>query len=92
VPEILSDEENWRVLDELVEHFEGRMPHPKLLKDGQPTPTGVACPAPSSPAAAPAPKASAQPSSNGHSAGPDIDALVRTITDQVMGVLNSSAR
>lgn len=35
VPEILSDEENWRVLDELVEHFEGRMPHPKLLKDNE---------------------------------------------------------
>jgi transcriptional regulator len=35
VPEILSDEENWRVLDELVEHFEGAMPHPKLLKDNE---------------------------------------------------------
>ncbi len=35
VPQILSDEENWRVLDELVEHFEGRMPHPKLLKDNE---------------------------------------------------------
>lgn len=35
VPEILSDEENWRVLNELVEHFEGRMPHPKLLKDNE---------------------------------------------------------
>lgn len=35
VPEILSDEENWRVLDELVEHFEHVMPHPKLLKDNE---------------------------------------------------------
>lgn len=35
VPEILSDDENWRVLDELVEHFEGEMPHPKLLKDNE---------------------------------------------------------
>lgn len=35
VPEILSDEENWRVLDELVEHFEAEMPHPKLLKDNE---------------------------------------------------------
>jgi transcriptional regulator len=35
VPEILSDEENWRVLDELVEHFEHPMPHPKLLKDNE---------------------------------------------------------
>lgn len=35
VPEILSDDENWRVLDELVEHFEGKMPHPKLLKDNE---------------------------------------------------------
>jgi transcriptional regulator len=28
VPEILSDDENFRVLDELVEHFEHRMPEP----------------------------------------------------------------
>lgn len=35
VPEILSDEENWRVLGELVEHFEGRMPHPELLGDNE---------------------------------------------------------
>lgn len=35
VPEILSDDENWRVLDELVEHFESVMPHPKLLKDNE---------------------------------------------------------
>lgn len=32
-PEILSDEENWQVLGTLVGHFEGRMPHPKLLED-----------------------------------------------------------
>lgn len=31
VPEILSDEENYRVLTELVDHFEGRMPHPVSL-------------------------------------------------------------
>lgn len=31
VPEILSDEENLRVLDELVAHFEQRMPRPVLL-------------------------------------------------------------
>lgn len=35
VPQILSDDENWRVLDELVEHFEGELPHPKLLKDNE---------------------------------------------------------
>jgi transcriptional regulator len=31
VPEILSDEENFRVLGELVDHFEERMPHPASL-------------------------------------------------------------
>ena len=31
VPEILSDEENFRVLGELVDHFEERMPHPVSL-------------------------------------------------------------
>lgn len=31
VPEILSDEENFRVLGELVDHFEKRMPHPVSL-------------------------------------------------------------
>jgi L-fuculose-phosphate aldolase len=49
--------------------------HPKLTQEGQPK-------------AASEPKAPGQPSSNGHSAGPDIDALVKTITDQVMHALN----
>ncbi|MGO1852056.1 MAG: FMN-binding negative transcriptional regulator [Microbacteriaceae bacterium] len=31
VPEILSDEENLRVLDRLVERFEGRLPDPRLM-------------------------------------------------------------
>lgn len=31
VPEILSTEENLRVLDRLVERFEGRMPEPRLM-------------------------------------------------------------
>lgn len=31
-PEILSDDENWRVLSELVGHFEHRMPEPRLLE------------------------------------------------------------
>lgn len=31
-PEILSDEENFRVLGELVDHFEQRMPHPVSLQ------------------------------------------------------------
>jgi transcriptional regulator len=31
VPEILSDEENFRVLDDLVDHFEKRMPEPISL-------------------------------------------------------------
>ena len=30
-PEILSDEENFQVLDDLVDHFEQRMPHPVTL-------------------------------------------------------------
>ncbi|MCW4384696.1 FMN-binding negative transcriptional regulator [Salinibacterium sp. SYSU T00001] len=34
-PEILSDEENWRVLTELVHHFEDSVPHPKLLEDNE---------------------------------------------------------
>ena len=32
VPEILSDDENWAVLDRLTHHFEDRMPHPVLLE------------------------------------------------------------
>lgn len=32
VPEILSDEENFRVLGRLVDHFEQRMPHPVSLE------------------------------------------------------------
>lgn len=32
VPEILSDEENYRVLGELVDHFEERMPNPARLE------------------------------------------------------------
>lgn len=31
VPEILSDDENFRVLDELVDHFEKRMPEPVTI-------------------------------------------------------------
>jgi transcriptional regulator len=32
VPEILSDEENLEVLDRLVEHFEGRLAEPRLMR------------------------------------------------------------
>jgi transcriptional regulator len=32
VPEILSDDENYRVLGHLVEHFESRMPEPRLME------------------------------------------------------------
>lgn len=32
IPEILSDEENFRVLGQLVEHFESRMPEPRLME------------------------------------------------------------
>ncbi|MGL3150576.1 FMN-binding negative transcriptional regulator [Microbacterium sp. A82] len=31
IPEILSDEENLRVLDRLVERFEGQLPEPRLM-------------------------------------------------------------
>ena len=34
-PEILSDEENWQVLTDLVHRFEDAMPHPKLLEDNE---------------------------------------------------------
>ncbi|TQL47740.1 PaiB family negative transcriptional regulator [Homoserinimonas aerilata] len=34
-PEILSDEENWRVLGDLVHHFEDAMPHPNLLEHNE---------------------------------------------------------
>jgi transcriptional regulator len=33
IPEILSDDENFRVLGELVDHFENRMPHPRRMLD-----------------------------------------------------------
>jgi transcriptional regulator len=32
VPEILSDEENYRVLGSLVDHFEDRMPEPRRME------------------------------------------------------------
>jgi L-fuculose-phosphate aldolase len=38
------------------------------------------------------PQAGPAPSSNGHAGGPDIDALVKSITDQVMLALNGAAR
>jgi transcriptional regulator len=34
-PEILSDDENWRVLGELVDHFEDHLPHPNRLSDNE---------------------------------------------------------
>lgn len=34
-PEILSDEENWQVLTDLVHHFEDSMPHPHLLENNE---------------------------------------------------------
>src|SRR5271157_2357981 len=65
--------------------------HPKLLEAGQPSGAGVASPVPSQ-QAAPAATAASAPSSNGHAQGPDIDSLVKTITDQVMHALNGAAR
>ena len=32
-PEVLSDEENWQVLSNLVQHFEHKLPEPNLLED-----------------------------------------------------------
>jgi transcriptional regulator len=37
VPEVLSDEENFAVLGKLVDHFEGRMPHPVSLDQDEET-------------------------------------------------------
>ena len=34
-PEILSDEENWQVLSNLVQHFEHMLPEPNLLEDNE---------------------------------------------------------
>jgi len=35
VPEILSDEENYRILGRLVDHFERRLPEPRLMEGSQ---------------------------------------------------------
>jgi transcriptional regulator len=35
IPEILSDEENYRVLGDLVDHFEDRMPQPRRLEQNE---------------------------------------------------------
>jgi L-fuculose-phosphate aldolase len=56
--------------------------HPKLMQQGQPSANEPNAPS--------EPKAASQASSNGHSSGPDIDALVKTITDQVMHALNGA--
>ncbi|KAJ3072751.1 hypothetical protein HK102_006167 [Quaeritorhiza haematococci] len=62
--------------------------HPKLV--GQSAGESSTCGCHAEPAAAPASKASSN--GNGHSGGPDVDALVRSITDQVMSALNGSAK
>jgi transcriptional regulator len=41
-PEILDEQENFRVLDELVDHFEKRMPHPGSLDIDEPTARRIA--------------------------------------------------
>jgi L-fuculose-phosphate aldolase len=63
--------------------------HPKLLEKGRPTGAGVACTVPFQQHVM-APTAPAQPFSNGDAEGPDIDALVKTITDQVMNALGGA--
>jgi len=42
VPEILSDDENFAVLGKLVDHFEGRMPHPVSLDQDEQTARRIA--------------------------------------------------
>ncbi|MEO6533596.1 MAG: FMN-binding negative transcriptional regulator [Pseudolysinimonas sp.] len=42
VPEILSDDENFAVLGKLVDHFEGRMPHPVSLDQDEETARRIA--------------------------------------------------
>jgi transcriptional regulator len=42
VPEILTDDENFVVLGKLVDHFEGRMPHPVSLDQDEATARRVA--------------------------------------------------
>lgn len=42
VPEILSDDENFQVLDELVDHFEQRMPQPTSLHIDEKAARGLA--------------------------------------------------
>lgn len=42
VPEVLSEEENFAVLGKLVDHFEGRMPHPVSLDQDEETARRVA--------------------------------------------------
>lgn len=41
-PELLDEEENFRVLGQLVDHFEQRMPHPKSLDLDEPTARRIA--------------------------------------------------
>ncbi len=70
--------------------------HPKLLN--QATESGessaCACHAHEAPVAVSAPKAQPQSYSNGNGAAssPDVDALVRSITEQVMSALNGAAK
>ena len=34
-PEVLSDDENWKILSDLVQHFEHKLPEPNLLEDNE---------------------------------------------------------
>jgi L-fuculose-phosphate aldolase len=64
--------------------------HPKLLGNGQSSTAGIPRAVSSSTPPASA-CAAGGPLPNGSAHGPDIDALVKTITDQVMHVLNGTA-
>lgn len=35
IPEVLSDDENWKILSDLVQHFEHKLPEPNLLEDNE---------------------------------------------------------
>ncbi|APW62978.1 class II aldolase/adducin family protein [Paludisphaera borealis] len=70
--------------------------HPKLLNQATQSGESNACSCHShdAPAAVAAPKAQAQPSSNGNGgvSSPDVDALVRSITEQVMSALSGTGK
>jgi len=68
--------------------------HPKLLNQntgsGETSTCGCAAGSAEFPGASAAPATQAKPASNGSTASPDVEALVKSITDQVMSALGGS--